>query len=105
MANTVTLSNGHTQATSSPTSVVVGKDTSSLRGEDTPIIGPRQPPSRHAASACARRSSEGTSTSTRPARSSSALRTATLVFPDPVAMMSRSGFSDQWVVGWFGLIS
>ncbi len=54
--------------------------------DETPITGPVRPPSRQAASVCASRSSEGTSTSTRPACSSSALRTATSVLPEPVAM-------------------
>ncbi len=88
MANTVTLSNGRTQSTSSSTSVVLGKTTSSPRRDETPTIGPARPASRHAASVWVSRSSEGTSTSTRPARSSSALRAATRLLPDPVAMIT-----------------
>ncbi len=100
VAYTVTLSRPRVHSTSSSTSVVLGKDTSSPRREDTPSIGPRRPPSRHAASVWASRSREGTRTSTRSAWSSSALRTATWVFPDPVAMITwvrspRSGMVDR----------
>lgn len=83
MANTVTLSKARTQATSSATSVVFGNDTSSHpHREDTPTIGPVRPPSRHASLVRVSRFSEGTSTSRRPARSSSALRA---VFLEPAA--------------------
>lgn len=83
VANTVTFSNGRTQSTSSPTAVVSGKAASAPRRDDTPTTGPVRPAARHAASVWASRSSDGTSTSTRPARSLSALRAATRVFPDP----------------------
>ncbi len=88
MANTVTLSNGRTQSTSSPGSVVFGNDACPPRSDDTPITGPVRPPSRHAASVWASRSSDGTRTRTRPARRRSAARTATRLLPDPVAMIT-----------------
>jgi hypothetical protein len=88
VAKTVTLSSGRTHSTSSPTSVVFGKGASSPRKDETPIIGPVRPPARHAASVWASRSREGTRTSTRPAPSSSALRAATRVLPEPVAMIT-----------------
>lgn len=88
MANTVTRSRPRHHSTSSSTSVVLAKPTSSPRSEDTPSTGPVRPPSRHALTLWASRSSEGTRTSTRPARSFSEPCAATKVFPDPVAMMT-----------------
>ncbi len=89
VANTVTRSTGRApQRASSAGSVVVGRPASSPRSEHTAKARPVRPPSRQAAAVCTSRSREGTSTSTRPARSSSAEPTATRDLPEPVAMIT-----------------